>query len=1575
MSCINPKNPEFQALLKEIGNPLLAEIEFDRREIKKSSILLQKKGTESSTASPKVIELVKNLMKKVGVDIVAMKEIVVNGVKYDVNGVADILQKLIQVVEGKEEGSLPEEAMHFVVEILKQKNPALYKKLLKEINSYNILKLVYQEYGNDENYQTPDGKPDVIKLKEEAIAKLLVETVIKKIEGVTEKPELMEQSRSVWKQIMDFLKGLFYSSGFDKVAMSVITGEFEGNVDDIRVEQEKLYFQKTKQETLFESMRDTADKLTGKDENGYIYEGNRINRVHDLIRSWYDRVKNDLTKTEFEKALADLYKDKGTAGHADLEHAFGVFVDKKTGLLRETPLDDDVYVSQLDENDIKKYEILKENLKQRLATYPEGTRFLSEVFVYENRIWGGKKGLGGTIDFVAIKPDGKVDILDWKFFTLNTDRYTDIPWYKMNEWDQQMTQYKLMLQRSYGVKSEDFGQTRMIPILVVYDDVNFREEELPTLKKIKIGDVEVKNIEQDYLLPFATKDERTGDNNIDKWIDKLNAIYERVSSRAAVTETEKKDRIDQLNQIIKTVRHLQIKKDIEPLIYQAQLLVKQAEAVMEKYKTIYKENDPSSFPEKEINDFTKELDDYLLAIHEYTRIDAELKHVFPAEMSEEDKKLKEELKEVANTAREIEIQLSDAFDSFISETVVKREGIDAFSKPERIIKGLVRWFSTTSLLQTRAIQFLYKKANKMLSFAGFETNDQILKIKQLEDDFKKWANNKGLTRNNMFNIIKKKDKNELIDEFKKEFYSELKKRIADKDFDWIRNNVDVEETKRIIEEKRKEEVERIKNKTIVKAEDKERYERTGELPRSHQKEIDKANRLYDTSTASSPGWLLYELVKQSPIRSTWESEQWKELHKPENAPAKAFYDYIIERNHEYQKIGYINNPRTFLPFVEKGLVERIATGGKLRPGERFLRNISVDENETGYGQRDQLSGEIMDIVPKYFVNEVDNAEVSDDLFRTISLYNQAAIRFKYLKLIDNQVRGVLRVERNKKAIRTSMFGKTDIKDGVVQTINDNSENAKLYEDMMKMIIYGQRYLQSETFDQALVKLGTWGEKLNKKLGVDIFPENLDGRQISFNKSVDSVNNFFQLTTLGFNFLSAGSNYVGGTLQSIINSGKFFTRLDWAGAQLKLASNALSTEERQKFFSAVNYFLPLTDDLNRDLIKNLTLDKMSPSAVQDALMILMRKSDRVVQYTNFYAYLRNSIVIDGEVKNVREYLRTKDKYKNKYHLSSAERESLDKEFEEELEQLIAEKGILNVAKIEKGEFYIPGVDRMSESVVEFRRKVQQLNKDALGNMSEDDLRRINSIVLGKSFMIFKNWIPRPLDVRFGSMKYNSASDAYEWGRTRTFFRALSFEFLNTLSALGSSIAGNNDEFVAQMLKLYEVKKHEYETSTGKDFTMTSDEFVDMVRRNIKSQLYDAIFLATLASLVVLIKAMPDDDDDDEVKNIYRFFAKGLDKFRDELLYFYDITSFQNFVSKGFFPSMSLIENMRKGTVNFMKECYGLVWEDDKFVEDNKVIKYWLKSFPFTNQMTGYLPMFYPEAAKDLGIKMQSNYGMR
>ena len=157
----------------------------------------QKEGTESSTASPKTLSLIKDFIKRIGVDVKSMKQIVVNGVKQDANGAALIMQNLIQVVEGTEAVSLSEEAMHFAVEIIKQTNPSLYKTLLKEINNYALYKQVLDQYGTDPNYQGKDGKPDIQKLKEEAIAKVLTETIINKNEGSTEKPELLAKTQSL----------------------------------------------------------------------------------------------------------------------------------------------------------------------------------------------------------------------------------------------------------------------------------------------------------------------------------------------------------------------------------------------------------------------------------------------------------------------------------------------------------------------------------------------------------------------------------------------------------------------------------------------------------------------------------------------------------------------------------------------------------------------------------------------------------------------------------------------------------------------------------------------------------------------------------------------------------------------------------------------------------------------------------------------------------------------------------------------------------------------------------------------------------------------------------------------------------------------------------------------------------------------------------------------------------------------------------------------------------------------------------------------------------------------------------
>ena len=243
MACINPNSSEFKAALERTGNPLLAEIEVDN-------------------VSPKTIALIKDFIKRIGVDIKSVKDISVNGVKQDANGVALIMQKLIQVVEGKEDTVLPEEAMHFAVEIIQQTDPKLFNTLLKEINGYRILQEVIDTYGSDPNYQTKDGKPDILKLKKEAIAKVLAEVVIDKSEGLSENANNLAKVESWWRTILDALKRIFQKSGFDTAAMKVLTGEAIGTVDDIRAEEDAIFLQKsTSQEAVYNKLKDIQSKI------------------------------------------------------------------------------------------------------------------------------------------------------------------------------------------------------------------------------------------------------------------------------------------------------------------------------------------------------------------------------------------------------------------------------------------------------------------------------------------------------------------------------------------------------------------------------------------------------------------------------------------------------------------------------------------------------------------------------------------------------------------------------------------------------------------------------------------------------------------------------------------------------------------------------------------------------------------------------------------------------------------------------------------------------------------------------------------------------------------------------------------------------------------------------------------------------------------------------------------------------------------------------------------------------------------------------------------------------------------
>jgi hypothetical protein len=203
--------------------------------------------------------------------------------------------------------------------------------------------------------------------------------------------------------------------------------------------------------------------------------------------------------------------------------------------------------------------------------------------------------------------------------------------------------------------------------------------------------------------------------------------------------------------------------------------------------------------------------------------------------------------------------------------------------------------------------------------------------------------------------------------------------------------------------------------------------------------------------------------------------------------------------------------------------------------------------------------------------------------------------------------------------------------------------------------------------------------------------------------------------------------------------------------------------------------------------------------------------------------------------------------------------------------------------------------------------------------------------------------------------------------------LSLDLIKSANRLRNTLIGN-EEGVKYMREMWEEKKAKYEQETGKTLNMTESEFMDLVRRNVKSQMMDTMFFLMMIGLVLALKAnAPDDDEDPMVKNQYKFLMRAADKLKDEISYFYNPANLLQLVSGGIFPSIGIITNFLKILEQFSLEMFGLVLQNDEWVDSAKPIKYTMKQFPVLNQLQQYIPMFAPEVAKDLGIKAQSQSG--
>ena len=238
-------------------------------------------------------------LRKLEVDVEAVDDTGIGA-----NALADLLQKTVRYVYGYE-NTLPEEAAHFLTNLMPKDHPVMVEAMERIVN-YPIYQEVIDTYGERYNYNED-------KLKHEAIGKLIAE----RIKNRNERVETMEENEepiSWLKGFLNWLKSKFIErlqqqdDVFDNLANRII----EGDISDLSFENiqneviaDGIFLSQTKYEEMmakYDSMSENKQKKVTKEIRSMF---SNINALKKSINEMEVNLES-ASKTMFDKTLQFL---------------------------------------------------------------------------------------------------------------------------------------------------------------------------------------------------------------------------------------------------------------------------------------------------------------------------------------------------------------------------------------------------------------------------------------------------------------------------------------------------------------------------------------------------------------------------------------------------------------------------------------------------------------------------------------------------------------------------------------------------------------------------------------------------------------------------------------------------------------------------------------------------------------------------------------------------------------------------------------------------------------------------------------------------------------------------------------------------------------------------------------------------------------------------------------------------------------------------------------------------------------------------------------------------------------------
>lgn len=1550
------------------------EVSVDPKKATSPIMLQQGSRTIPGRASQETLDRVREFLDRAGVDVKVVEGIRMNGKPLGINGITRAMEGLVVVVNNKEDVALPEEAMHVAVEIVKQTNPSLYRDMFNRVGSYNIFSEVVAEYKNISFYKNPDGTPNIPMLKQEAIVKVLTRTLLDQADGVGENAEFLVRTRAWWQKVLDWLKRIFVKTGmnpFESLASDILEGKDIGTRFDIK--DESQFAQMGDQ--LYDQLNNVNNNLAKTDE-GYELNGEKVRHtVMEAVEDFYSRRLRKRTLSDIAQANQEFREETEGNAKQDIQSILARYIDDN-GQLREEAIDQTV-PSAIDPYNSVFYNTLESAIAERLRSYPGGTRFMRDTNIMDD-----KTSTAATVDLIAILPDNQIDILQFKVPAL-TGLKRDIPTWVQEAYNIEIEGIRRILQNSYGVSRNRFRQTRALPVRANYQ-YNILGEPRSGLKvaAIMMGGIQVELIEDDVLIPVPSFSETSGDEQFDRFILRLRGLVKKLADER-VPPDKRLEKGQRIALLVAAIRKLQVQRKADEILSSGRTIIRRQKAKFEKLTEQIENTDPEKTTVEEINDLADSIMDEKDQIELYTDMNKVFRDVYTDD-SEQSKKYREEARNVSDDALDMLSRYWKMAVEFRKKKVAAKFGIRDEFNPEKQLSWYRRMIRSLSQSSIKAGAILWSLVKNINVRMDLEFQDRLNQLKGIEDAVEQWLRGKNLK--DLYRRIFQLDKEDrwngrFVQKYSKDFYGALREAQEKNNYKWVLDNIDVEAYKAWYLEEHKRLVENSKTARV--------HENDEENRRRIVQSLQDFVNTYSLNTSRGVNRNNYRL-KDFPLPK-WESDEYRELQKPENKPLLDLYNYWIEKLEESLQSGMIDehNGWSWFPNVRRGLLEKLTTakaGGKL---QSVFGGLRIEKEDTAFGKIDPLTGKPVDEVHASFVSDLgewvegadgryflDYSEKSMDIFKVLALWEREIIKFKLKTESESIARLLHYTEENRMAYKTKRTGGLDRDENGYPITISNDINTRYIKEHIDAVYYNKNLSDESDIAFDLPYKATI-QRINKMFGRQIINEpEQETITISGVKFLGTINRFYVAKTLGLNVFTSLSNLFGGTVNTYINQSKFFDKKDILTSEIELVSGRFyGPIKNQKQAGLLAFFHPYTDDIASKNIRNRSVSWAVKFFSSDHLFALQRGSEAAVNSVIAMSHIRNAMIVDGKIVNIREYARKEMGYQDKYTGTYEQAQEFEKNLDRRVEELKeSPQALLNYVQVINDEIVIPGIDRDAQTIVDFRHLMLQTSRDALGNTSREDLSLYKRSIMWQSFFMFKNWIPRMLDVRGQSLKYNPGSQSYEWGRVRMLGDSLRRGALSNISNLRKYMTGSAEPLIEIAKKAYKEKQREF-AEQEEAFDMGEAEFIDMYIKGVRSEAKELLLALSLMGILVAVRAAePDDSEDPEIRGAYKWMLRGLDKLQDEVSFFYNPISFTNIVNGSVFPAVHLLVELERFIGSGILKIWYKMLGDREEAENQHPSKYLFRMLPITKELLTYLAIFNEDIAREYNIRIQSRYGV-